>query len=177
MISRMISPQHVVRDSPSPQSSRSPTLSSPTSPPHANRRRRHKSDPPTNRTDPIIGQVTLSGKFKCLKETCLNNGEDMTFNRHADFKRHYDNTHAGRCVEYFCQEPGCPRSRNPEGGKKGRGFKGRKDKRNEHYKAVHQKESKKRKHVYESDEYAEGRGYEDNTGARPLKVRRRSDTS
>jgi hypothetical protein len=31
--------------------------------------------------------------------------------------------------------------------------------------------------VYESDEYVEGRGYEDNTGARPLKVRLRSDTS
>jgi hypothetical protein len=119
----------------------------------------------------------LAGKFKCLKAVCLNNGENMTFNRHADFKRHYDNMHAGRCIEHFCPESGCPRSRNPEGGKKGRGFKGRKDKMNEHCKAVHHKESKKRKKIYEGDEYTEEQDYDDSAGARLVKVRRRSDTS
>jgi hypothetical protein len=108
---------------------------------------------------------------------CLNDSDDMTFNRHADFKRHYENMHAGRCIEFFCPEAGCPRSRNPGGGKKGRGFKGRKDKMNEHRKAVHHKESKKRKKVFEDDGYVEEKNYDDSAGSRHVKVRRRSDAS
>jgi len=100
---------------------------------------------PVASADPIVGQVTLSGKFKCLQEGC-HDDESLTFNRLADFKRHYDNAHLGASIEYFCPQDGCPRSRNPVGGKcKGRSFKGRKDKMNEHLKTAHQKEKKKRK--------------------------------
>ncbi|KAH6851458.1 hypothetical protein BKA58DRAFT_69045 [Alternaria rosae] len=168
---------HVVSKRYSQPSSCSPTGSSPVSPQRSNRRRRRTSGSPSSHTDPIIGQVTLAGKFKCLNEACLDDSDDLTFNRHADFKRHHDNIHARRSIEYFCPESGCARSRNPVGGKKGRGFRGRKDKMNEHHKAVHHKEGKKRKKSEEDDDSIEDQGCDDGGGSRKLKATRTSAVS
>ncbi|KAF1940740.1 hypothetical protein EJ02DRAFT_455791 [Clathrospora elynae] len=107
-------------------------------------RRRHISLSSSAAPDPIIGQVTLAGKFKCLSPSCSS--DQLTFSRQADFKRHYENVHAGRVVEHFCPEEGCSRSRRPAGGKsKGRSFKGRMDKMKEHLRTVHEKGEKERK--------------------------------
>ena len=175
--SRITPPRHIASESYSQPSSCSPTRSSPASPQRSNRRRRRTSNSPSSRTDPIIGQVTLAGKFKCLNEACLDDGDDLTFNRHADFKRHHENIHARRSIEYFCPESGCVRSRNPVGGKKGRGFRGRKDKMNEHHKAVHHKEGKKRKKIEEADDCVEDQSCDDGPGSRKVKATRTSGTS
>jgi len=126
---------------------------------------------PFTSTDPVIGQVTLSGKFKCLQDGC-HDDESLTFNRLADFKRHYDNAHLGASIEYFCPQDGCPRSRNPGGGKcKGRSFKGRKDKMNEHLKTAHQKEKKKRKKYGDSDDKEKGSSLQGRSPGKKLKSR------
>lgn len=101
--------------------------------------------------DPVIGQVTLGGRFTCLSKICRDD-ETLTFNRHADFKRHYTNMHARKLTEYFCPEKGCHRSRHPADGKKGRSFKGRRDKMKEHVKTVHDNRARKRRRVEESEE-------------------------
>ena len=101
--------------------------------------------------DPIVGQVTLGGRFTCLSKACRND-ETLTFNRHADFKRHYTNMHARKLTEYFCPEKGCHRSRYPADGKKGRSFKGRRDKMKEHMKTVHDNRARKRRRIEESEE-------------------------
>ncbi|KAF1838163.1 hypothetical protein BDW02DRAFT_565204 [Decorospora gaudefroyi] len=112
---------------------------------------RPTSPSPSCSADPVIGQVTLSGKFKCLDPEC-DNADDLTFGRQADFKRHYENVHAGRSVEYFCPKDGCPRSKRPGGGKsKGRSFKGRKDKMNEHLRTVHHADKKKKRKMGAED--------------------------
>ena len=175
--SRMTPPRHIASESYSQPSSCSPTRSSPVSPQRSNRRRRRTSNSPSSRTDPIIGQVTLAGKFKCLNEACLDDGDDLTFNRHADFKRHHENIHARRSIEYFCPESGCVRSRNPVGGKKGRSFRGRKDKMNEHHKAVHHKEGKKRKKIEEADDCIEDQSCDEGAGSRKVKTMRTSGGS
>jgi hypothetical protein len=58
-------------------------------------------------------------------------------------------------MEYYCPQEGCLRSRNASGGKKGRSFKGRKDKMREHLTTVHGKEGKaakrKRSRLSETD--------------------------
>jgi hypothetical protein len=139
---------------PSDAASLSPDASSAPRTPPRRRRRPSPSRSPSASTDPIIGQVTLAGKFTCLDPACAN--DDLTFGRQADFKRHYENLHAGRSVEYFCPEAGCLRSRNASGGKKGRSFKGRKDKMKEHLRTVHGKGGKdvmrKRVRVCETDD-------------------------
>lgn len=107
--------------------------------PFRRRRALTSSDAPS---DPVIGQVTRLGKFKCLVSGC----DDLTFGRQADFKRHYENVHTPRKIEYFCPEEGCSRSRRPANGKsKGRSFNSRRDKMEEHVRTVHPKEMKKRK--------------------------------
>jgi hypothetical protein len=177
MFSRITPPCPIPTDSYSQTSSRSPTRSSPVSSQHSIRRRRRPSISPPSRSDPIIGQVTLAGKFRCLNEACLDDGDSLTFNRHADFKRHHENIHARRSIEYFCPESGCSRSRNPGGGKKGRGFRGRKDKMSEHHKSVHNKHGKKRKRVEEAEDHVQDRAYDEDTRARKMEVRRTSETS
>ncbi|KAF1848356.1 uncharacterized protein K460DRAFT_353344 [Cucurbitaria berberidis CBS 394.84] len=108
------------------------------------RRRRRASPSPDIPSDPVIGQVTRLGKFKCLHAGC----DDLTFGRQADFKRHYENVHAPRKLEYFCPTEGCSRSKKPANGKsKGRSFNNRKDKMEEHVRTVHHKEGKKRKQI------------------------------
>ncbi|KAF2845417.1 hypothetical protein T440DRAFT_276682 [Plenodomus tracheiphilus IPT5] len=102
-------------------------------------------------SDCIIGHVTLSGKFMCSHTDC----DDLRFGRQADFKRHYENVHAKMVVEYFCPKTGCVRSRNPVGKtSKGRSFKGRKDKMEEHVRTVHGVSGLKRKkgNISESEE-------------------------
>jgi len=127
---------------------------------------------PFNSADPVIGQVTLSGKFKCLQDGC-HDDESLTFNRLADFKRHYDNAHLGASIEYFCPQDGCPRSRNPGGGKcKGRSFKGRKDKMNEHLKTAHQKEKRKRKKYENSDDKEKNSSFQERSPSKKVKSRR-----
>jgi hypothetical protein len=101
--------------------------------------------------DPIIGQVTLNGRFTCLNKVCRED-ETLTFNRHADFKRHYTNMHARKLTEYFCPERGCDRSKNPTDGKKGRSFKGRRDKMKEHMATVHGKYERKRKRTKDCED-------------------------
>lgn len=104
---------------------------------------------PEDFTDPTIGEVTRSGKFKCLDPSC----NDITFGRQADFKRHYENVHASKKIEYFCPQVGCDRSKHPTGGNKGRSFKGRKDKMDEHMRTVHQRKAiEKRRPESPSDE-------------------------
>lgn len=101
--------------------------------------------------DCIVGQVTLSGRFTCLHKACRDD-ETLAFNRHADFKRHYTNMHGRRVIEYFCSEKGCQRSKNPANGKKGRSFKGRRDKMIEHMEVVHGKCEGRRKRNRESED-------------------------
>ncbi|KAH7390737.1 hypothetical protein BKA66DRAFT_440025 [Pyrenochaeta sp. MPI-SDFR-AT-0127] len=121
--------------------------------PQLARRRRRASPLPGASSDPAIGQVTRLGKFKCLDPGC----DDLTFGRQADFKRHYENVHAPRKIEYFCPQEGCSRSRKPVGGKsKGRSFNNRKDKMEEHLRTVHHKRAGKRMRFDEDDtEYGE----------------------
>lgn len=130
------------------------------------RRRRRSSPSPDIVSDPIIGQVTRSGKFRCLDPGC----DDLTFGRQADFKRHFENVHAPRKMEYFCPEEGCARSRSPANGKsKGRSFNGRKDKMEEHVRNVH----KKRKLVKEIQEENEEESLDEKIiGRRPWIKRR-----
>ncbi|CAO2654362.1 Nn.00g110950.m01.CDS01 [Neocucurbitaria sp. VM-36] len=134
------------------------------------RRRRRSSLSPDGASDPVIGQVTRLGKFRCLDSGC----DDLTFGRQADFKRHYENVHAPRKIEYFCPEEGCSRSRNPANGKsKGRSFNSRKDKMEEHVRTVHQKECKKRKQVQEVQEEDEGDSLDERIRAKRPRIKRR----
>lgn len=92
-------------------------------------------------SDEVTGLVLASGRYKCTDPEC----QGLRFGRYADFKRHYTNVHAGKIIEYFCPKLGCERSRNPAKKSKGRSFKGRKDKMEEHFNTVHYKRSKKRR--------------------------------
>ncbi|KAH8701331.1 hypothetical protein GQ44DRAFT_785153 [Phaeosphaeriaceae sp. PMI808] len=76
---------------------------SPTPPTLAPKRRRRPTPPtPLSPPSPIIGNVTSSGKFCCVSSECA----DITFGRQADFRRHYDNVHAVKKKEYFCNVDG-----------------------------------------------------------------------
>jgi hypothetical protein len=112
------------------------------SPLHPARKRRRRSDIATqDQSDPIIGHVTSSGKFKCFDDSCF----DLSFSRQADFRRHYDHTHMSKKVEIFCTVEGCTRSRKPSGRSKGRSFGARDDKMREHVRTVHEKVGKKKR--------------------------------
>lgn len=52
--------------------------------------------------------------------------------------------HAPLKKEFFCSVMGCPRSKKPSKGGKGRSFGAREDKMREHYKTVHEKSKRKR---------------------------------
>lgn len=107
-----------------------------------NKRRRRKQTPPfDSESEKITGHVLASGKFQCSDPQC----EDLRFGRQADFRRHYTNVHADQIIEYFCPVAGCERSRKPSKKSKGRSFKGRKDKMEEHVETVHHKLNKKRR--------------------------------
>ncbi|KAF2819657.1 hypothetical protein CC86DRAFT_132716, partial [Ophiobolus disseminans] len=121
----------------------------PTSPPTASRspptlptkrRRRPSNLQSTSAPDPVIGQVTLGGRFKCLDATCA----ELIFGRQADFRRHWDNVHASCRMEFFCSVDGCGRSKRPHNKSKGRSFGIREDKMREHVKTVHDKAKRKR---------------------------------
>lgn len=111
----------------------------------------HTAAPAAAEDDFVVGQVTLSGRFTCLHKACRDD-ETLTFNRHADFKRHYTNMHGRKVIEYFCPEQGCQRSKKPADGKKGRSFKGRRDKMKEHMETVHGKCQGRRKRGRESED-------------------------
>jgi len=140
-----------------------PTSTSPTSPPASSRsphtllprrrRLRQPSDSSNDISDPVIGQVTSLGKFKCLDTGCL----DLKFGRQADFRRHWENVHAPRKIEFFCPVDGCHRSKRPNTGKKskGRSFGAREDKMREHVKTVHEKRGKRKRGGEEGDESGE----------------------
>lgn len=97
------------------------------------KRRRSSNLSTDDQADPVIGHVTLSGKFKCLSTNC----DDVSFGRQADFRRHYEHNHVAQRVEYYCIVDGCQRSRKPFGKSKGRGFGAREDKMKEHVRTVH----------------------------------------
>ncbi|KAH7410341.1 hypothetical protein DE146DRAFT_347940 [Phaeosphaeria sp. MPI-PUGE-AT-0046c] len=97
-------------------------------------------------SDPVVGHVTLTGKFKCLNAKC----HDVSFGRQADFRRHYEHNHAAKRMEYYCIVNGCQRSRKPSGRSKGRGFGAREDKMKEHFRTVHE-QGKRRKTISTND--------------------------
>jgi hypothetical protein len=117
----------------------------PPSPPRlAPKRRRRRSDVSANdMSDPVIGHLTTSGKFKCPDLDCSN----VSFGRQADLRRHYDHVHADRRFEFFCTFDGCARSKKPTSKAKGRSFGTREDKMREHMRTVHEKAGKKRNDV------------------------------
>jgi hypothetical protein len=92
-------------------------------------------------SDPVIGHVTSNGKFGCLDPNC----SDVSFGRHADFRRHYDHVHASKKIEFFCVVDGCPRSKKPVGKSKGRSFGAREDKMKEHVRTVHETHRKRKR--------------------------------
>ncbi|KAF2134445.1 hypothetical protein P153DRAFT_380262 [Dothidotthia symphoricarpi CBS 119687] len=106
-------------------------------------RYQEKSSPPSDAApDPIIGHVLASKKFSCSSPECAGS----TFNRQADFRRHYNEKHVSLKIEHFCPFAGCQRSAKPSGGKsKRRSFGGRKDKMKEHIRNQHKKVGRKRK--------------------------------
>ena len=116
----------------------SPPLVAPPAPtPQPNRRRRGAPKPRALRDDSVIGHVLLDKKkFKCANTEC----EDLTFGRLADLRRHHDQQHAKVRHQYFCSFAGCPRSNAVTGGK-GRSFGTRKDKKDEHERNVHKKQT------------------------------------
>lgn len=114
------------------------------------KRRVRKRTPSDSESEQITGHVLASGKFKCSDPEC----SDLRFGRQADFRRHHVNVHAEKILEFFCPVQGCERSRYPSEKSKGRSFKGRRDKMEEHVQTVHHKLSKKRK-IYESEEEEE----------------------
>ncbi|KAJ8111363.1 hypothetical protein OPT61_g6025 [Boeremia exigua] len=132
------------------------------------RRPRQRSPPSNSESEHVTGHVLASGQFKCSDPDC----DELRFGRQADFKRHFVNAHADKIIEFFCPVQGCERSSKPAKKSKGRSFKGRKDKMEEHVQAVHNKASKKRGRSYES----ESEGGEDTEDAeQPLsKARRQS---
>jgi hypothetical protein len=75
----------------------------------------------------------------------------------ADFRRHYEHTHAAKKAEYFCTIDGCPRSIRPSGNgrSKGRSFGSREDKMREHVRTVHEKVGKKRIQGFEQEDDSE----------------------
>ena len=104
----------------------------------------------------MTGYVLASGKYKCSDPKCA----DLRFGRQADFKRHHTNAHADKIIEFFCPILGCDRSRNPLKQSKGRSFKGRKDKMEEHVQNVHRKlRKKKARAIGPSDAESEEDGY------------------
>lgn len=104
-------------------------------------RTRNRTPISDSESDPVTGYVLASGRYKCSDPECTG----LRFGRQADFKRHFNNAHADRVLEFFCPETGCERSRNPSKRSKGRSFKGRKDKMEEHLQTVHYNRSKKRR--------------------------------
>lgn len=90
-------------------------------------------------------------KFRCSKPDC----KDLTFGRLADLRRHYDQQHAHRGVQFFCNFDGCPRSYRPTGGRM-RSFGTRKDKRDEHERNVHKKPPQDDREDYSSFSPDEG---------------------
>ncbi len=111
------------------------------------RRARQDSPPSDSESEQVTGHVLASGQFKCSDKSC----EKLRFGRQADFKRHYANAHAEKIIEFFCPISGCERSSNPSKKSRGRSFKGRKDKMEEHVQAVHRKLSKKRGRLSETE--------------------------
>ncbi|KAH6643913.1 hypothetical protein C7974DRAFT_9592 [Boeremia exigua] len=112
------------------------------------KRRSRKCSPPSDsESEQITGHVLASGKFKCSDPGC----DDLRFGRQADFRRHHTNVHADRILEFFCPMSGCERSKKPARKGKGRSFKGRKDKMEEHVQTVHHKLSKKRERSSETE--------------------------
>ncbi|KAJ4992519.1 hypothetical protein SVAN01_01902 [Stagonosporopsis vannaccii] len=102
---------------------------------------RKPTPPSDSESDEVTGYVLASGRYKCSDPEC----RDLRFGRQADFRRHFINAHADRVIEHFCPITGCERSRKPEKRSKGRSFKARKDKMEEHLQTVHYKSSKKRR--------------------------------
>ncbi|KAF2030086.1 hypothetical protein EK21DRAFT_66336, partial [Setomelanomma holmii] len=138
------------------------------------RRGRRSSVSNDDLSEPVIGQVTLSGRFRCLDQDC----SDVSFARQADFRRHWDNAHATSKLEYFCLHEGCLRSKKPTGKSKGKSFGAREDKMHEHMRTVHGKKNKRKKIVHHDDD-DEGRESkndhqetEDNTSRAVTKERR-----
>ncbi|KAF2108308.1 hypothetical protein BDV96DRAFT_263020 [Lophiotrema nucula] len=106
---------------------RSPSSPSPSPSPSS-------SPDPSSAESPIIGHVLANKRFKCSSPSCTT----LTFNRQADLRRHYENRHAtrSRVEECYCPVKGCGRSYEV-GGKRGRSFGMRRDKRDEHLRTVH----------------------------------------
>ncbi|KAH7081978.1 hypothetical protein BKA63DRAFT_223730 [Paraphoma chrysanthemicola] len=152
-----------------------PSLS-PSPPRNTHKRRRRQSivSNESSSEDPVIASVTKTGKFLCSRPSCT----DVSFARQADFRRHWENTHSKRKLEYFCQYPGCSRSKKPIGKAKGKSFGAREDKMREHMRTVHHKDKKKRPFVEDDGEDDEGGKFEakdEDDGDeeyRPLKRRR-----
>jgi hypothetical protein len=109
--------------------------------PSSSRKRRRHPSHEVDHSDPIVGLVTASGKFRCSNSDC----SDLSFGRQADFRRHYEHQHALRKVLYFCPVNGCSRSNGGGTGRKGKSFGTREDKMREHVRTVHEKKGKKMK--------------------------------
>ncbi|KAJ4991285.1 hypothetical protein SVAN01_03183 [Stagonosporopsis vannaccii] len=89
----------------------------------------------------VTGIILASGNLLCPGVVCSG----LQFDRLADWRRHYANVHVHSAeVDFFCPVTGCNRSRNPGNRTKGRSFKGRRDKMEEHVQIVHQNWSKVR---------------------------------
>ncbi|KAH7080808.1 hypothetical protein FB567DRAFT_595144 [Paraphoma chrysanthemicola] len=157
-----------------PPSPSHPSLSpSPPRTTHKRRRRPSLVSNASSTSDPIIGSVTKTGKFLCSRPTCT----EVSFARQADFRRHWENAHAKGKLEYFCQYPGCARSKKPAGKAKGKSFGAREDKMREHMRTVHYKERKKGGFTRDAGEEDEVKDEDDEGDEeyRPLKRRRDGD--
>ena len=116
-------------------SAESTASSSPVPAKPSSRRRRKQTTPSDSESERVTGYVLASGKFKCSDSECAG----LRFGRQADFRRHFTNAHAAKILEFFCPVRGCDRSKHPFTKSKGRSFKGRKDKMEEHIQNVHYK--------------------------------------
>lgn len=122
-------------------SAESTASSSPVPAKPSNRRRRKQTTQSDSESERVTGYVLASGKFKCSDSECAG----LRFGRQADFRRHFTNAHAAKILEFFCPVRGCERSKHPFKKSKGRSFKGRKDKMEEHVQNVHYKPSSKKR--------------------------------
>jgi hypothetical protein len=117
------------------------------------RKRRRRTSNVSDPSDPVVGQITASGKFKCFVDAACS---DLSFGRQADFRRHYEHHHAPRKVVYYCPVSGCSRSNGGGTGKKGKSFGTREDKMKEHVRTVHEKKGKKMKVEVDFEDEEEG---------------------